>query len=413
METNLKFNYFLLIMVRISAIRPYNPINPSEFSTNPYDVIGKEEEYQLKKNPNSLIQLILPDGEGEEIYNNASNAYEKFKTTNLIVQNETPSIYVYRQESAQFSQQGLIMGIALQDYEDGNIVKHEHTREKPLQDRTKHIEATNVAAGLVWSVFRADREINKLIEQIKQKKPKFDFEKYGYHHLIWQETDPNIINQLSSLFKDKKVYIADGHHRAASAAEYRKTQLRKVTETDRPNAPWQYLLSYVASDDQVLILPYNRVIKRLPDNVDEFLKKMEEIYKIKQVKKAFNPKKKHQLAMCIKGNWYNLIVKEKKFRSKRDSLDVAILQDKVLGPILGIYDIRSDENIFFVGGIKDPNSMEKYVSEKGNDIFFNLYPVDIRDLEAISDVGGVMPPKSTWFDPKLLSGLVLHDLAEK
>ena len=400
-------------MVRISALRPYNPNNPNEFTTNPYDVIEKEEEYQLKQNPNSLIQLILPNGEGEEIYSNASIAYEKFKTTNIIEQEVTPSIYVYRQESAQFSQQGLIMGIALQDYEDGNIVKHEHTREKPLQDRTKHIVATNVAAGLVWSVFRADREINKLIEQIKQKKPKFDFEKYGYRHLIWQETDPNIINQLSNLFKDKKVYIADGHHRAASAAEYRKTQLKKATEIDKSNAPWQYLLSYVASDDQILILPYNRVIKRLSDNVDKFLKRMEEIYKIKQVKKAFNPKKKHQLAMCIKGNWYNLIVKEKRFSSKRDSLDVAILQDKVLGPILGIYDIRSDENIFFVGGIQDPNSMEKYVSEKGNDIFFNLYPVDIRDLEAISDAGGVMPPKSTWFDPKLLSGLVLHDLDDK
>ncbi|GAH20544.1 unnamed protein product [marine sediment metagenome] len=249
-------------MVKISAIRPYNPNDPNEFTTNPYDVIGKEEEYQLKQNPNSLIQLILPDGEGEEIYNNASIAYEKFKTTNLILQEDTPSIYVYRQESAQFSQQGLIMGIALQDYEDGNIVKHEHTREKPLQDRTKHIVATNVAAGLVWSVFNADREINKLIEKIKQKKPKFDFEKYGYRHLIWQETDTNIINQLSNLFKDKKVYIADGHHRAASAAEYRKTQLRKATETDKSNAPWQYLLSYVASDDQILILPYNRVIKR-------------------------------------------------------------------------------------------------------------------------------------------------------
>ncbi len=400
-------------MVKIAALQPYLPNNPVEFTTNPYDIIGKEEEQQLKQNPNSLIHLILPDGKGDEIYNNASIAYEKFKTTNFIMQEDTPSIYVYCQESAQFSQQGLIMGIALQDYEDGNIVKHEHTREKPLQDRTKHIVATNVASGLVWSVFRADREINKLIEQIKQKKPKFDFEKYGYRHLIWQNTDPNIINQLSNLFKDKKVYIADGHHRAASAAEYRKIQLKKATETDKSNAPWQYLLSYVASDDQILILPYNRVIKRLSDNGDKFLKRMEEIYKVKQVKKAFNPKKKHQLAMCIKGKWYNLIVKEKRFSSKRDSLDVAILQDKVLGPILGIYDIRADENIFFVGGIQDPNSLEKYMSEKGNDIFFNLYPVDIRDLEAISDAGGVMPPKSTWFDPKLLSGLVLHDLAEK
>jgi len=400
-------------MVRISALRPYNPINPSEFSTNPYDVIGKEEEYQLKKNPNSLIQLILPDGEGEEIYNKASIAYEKFKTTNLIVQEDTPSIYVYRQESAKFSQQGLIMGIALQDYEDGNIVKHEHTREKPLQDRTKHIEATNVAAGLVWSVFRADREINKLIEQIKQKKPKFDFEKYGYRHLIWQETDPNIINQLSNLFKDKKVYIADGHHRAASAAEYRKTQLKKATETNKSNAPWQYLLSYVASDDQIRILPYNRVIRKLRNDENDFIEKLENVFDVRKVKKAFNPDKKNTIAICIKGKWFELIAKDKSFNSQRDSLDVAILQDKVLEPILGILNVRADENIFFVGGIKEPTIMEEYITNKGNDIFFNLFPVDIRDLESIADSGGVMPPKSTWFDPKLLSGLVLHDLREE
>ncbi len=400
-------------MVKVSALRPYNPNNPKEFTTNPYDVIGKEEEYQLKQNPNSLIQLILPDGEGEEIYNNASLAYEKFKTTNLIVQEDTPSIYVYRQESAQFSQQGLIMGIALQDYEDGNIIKHEHTREKPLQDRTKHIVATNVAAGLVWSVFNADREINNLIEQIKQKEPKFDFEKYSYRHLIWQETDPNIINQLSNLFKDKKVYIADGHHRAASAAEYRKHQLKIENNKEKTDAPWQYLLSYVSSDDQIRILPYNRVIRKLRDEEDTFIEKLEKIFEVRKVDSAFNPDMKNTLAICIRGKWYELIAKDKTFNSKRDSLDVTILQDKVLEPILGILNVRADENIFFVGGIQNPTIMEKYVTDKGNDIFFNLFPVDIRDLELIADSGGVMPPKSTWFDPKLLSGLVLHDLREE
>ncbi|MBY9011371.1 MAG: DUF1015 family protein, partial [Candidatus Lokiarchaeota archaeon] len=130
------------------------------------------------------------------------------------------------------------------------------------------------------------------------------------------------------------------------------------------------------------------------------------------VKTAFNPNRKNQTALCIKGKWYNLETKEKTFDSRRDSLDVGILQDKVLGPILRIINIRSDDNIFFVGGLQDPNSMEEYTTKKGNDVFFNLYPVDIKDLESIADSGGVMPPKSTWFDPKLLSGLVLHDLSE-
>jgi len=400
-------------MVRISALRPYCPTNPSEFTTKPYDVIEKVEEQKLKQNANSLIHLILPDGEGEDFYHNALKAYSRFKASNLIVREEKHSIFVYRQESSQFSQEGLIMGIALQDYEENKIVKHEHTREKPLKDRTKHITTTNVAAGLVWSVFRPDLEINKLMKQIKQKKPKFDFNKYGYRHLIWQETDINIINRLSVLFKDKKIYIADGHHRAASAAEYRKIQMNPTYGNENPNAPWQFLLSYVASDDQIRILPYNRVIKRLPNDTDNFLRKLEEVYKVKIVKKAFNPTKKNQLALCIKGKWYKLESKEKTFSSRRDSLDVTILQDKVLGPILGIFDIRADDNIFFVGGLQDLNTMEKYTTEKGNDLFFNLFPVDIEDLEAIADSGDVMPPKSTWFDPKLLSGLVLHDLSEE
>ena len=400
-------------MVKISTLHPYCPNNAIEFTTNPYDVIGKEEEEELKRNNNSLIHLILPDGKGDELYSNALSAYVKFKESSTIVREENLCIFVYRQESVEFNQEGLIMGVALDDYEKGNIVKHEHTREKPLKDRTKHIETTNVAAGLVWSVFRADIEINKLIAQIKKGTPKYDFEKFGYRHILWQETDSTIINKLAKLFENKKIYIADGHHRAASAAEYRKHQLKNVNKTEKPEAPWQYLLSYVASDDQIRILPYNRVIKNLRDNEDNFIEKLEDIFEVRKVNKAFNPDMKNKLAICIRGKWFELIAKDKTFNSKRDSLDVAILQDKVLEPILGILNVRADENIFFVGGIHDPTIMEKYITDKGNDIFFNLFPVDIKDLESIADSGGVMPPKSTWFDPKLLSGLVLHDLREE
>jgi uncharacterized protein (DUF1015 family) len=304
------------------------------------------------------------------------------------------------------------LGLALKDYEEGNIVKHEHTREKPLQDRTNHIVNTNVAAGLVWTVFKEDNKINNLIEEIKQKEPKFRFMKYGYEHILWQEVDSDIINKLVALFKKKKVYIADGHHRAASAVEYRKIQLKNSKKNLISEDPWQYLLTYIASDHQIRILPYNRVIKKLPLAESKFLDKIEQIFTIEEMENAFNPKEKNEIALCLKGKWYRLIVKNKKFKHKRDSLDVAILQDQVLKPILKIIDPRSNENLFFVGGISDPKEMEKYVTEEEYDIFFNLYPVDIRDLESIADKGGVMPPKSTWFDPKLLSGLILHKLKE-
>ncbi|MFW9821183.1 MAG: DUF1015 domain-containing protein [Candidatus Thorarchaeota archaeon] len=397
-------------MVLITPLKPYIPVNPEEFCTNPYDIISKEEEQALKKNPRSLIHLILPNGEGDEIYKNAANAYEEFKEKNIVKKEETESIFLYRQESPEFSHQGLIIGISLQDYEDGNIVKHEYTREKPLKDRTNHIISSNVAAGLVWTVFQANKKIKQLIEKIKKKEPKFDFEKYGYQHLLWQETDPNIIQKLLKLFRNEKIYIADGHHRAASAAEYRKLKL-KDSEVDRDvKAPWQYLLSYIASDDQIRILPYNRVIRKLPLSEEVFLKRIENDFQVITMKNAFNPDKKNEIAICLSGKWYKLLVRNKKFETRRDSLDVAIVQDRILEPILNIKDPRSDENIFFVGGTQDPKEMEKYVTDKKNALFINLFPVDIRDIEFIGDKGGVLPPKSTWFDPKVLSGLILHDL---
>ena len=397
-------------MVKISPLKPYLPNNPEVFTTNPYDVIGKEEEIELKQNPDSLIHLILPDGSGDEIYENAALAFQRFKDQEIIKKENTPSIFLYRQESDLFSHQGLIMGISLQDYEDGNIVKHEHTREKPLKDRMKHIISSNVAAGLVWTVFQANKKINKLIEKIKDKEPIFKFTKYSYTHILWQESDPKTIKKFKSLFESERIYIADGHHRAASAAEYRKLKLQKG-KTESMDAPWQYLLSYTASDNQIRILPYNRVIRKLPLPEEDFLKKLSPIYEVEQRNKAFNPEFKNQLAICLKGKWYQLNVKETVFNSEYDSLDVSILQDKVLNPILGIVDPRADDNLFFVGGVRDPTEMEKYVTEKGNDLFINLYPINIKDLEKISDSGGVMPPKSTWFDPKLLSGLVLHELS--
>ena len=399
-------------MVKISAIKPFIPNEPQSFCTYPYDIIEEEEELELKKNPNSLIHLILPDGQGEEKYENAKKAYQRFKEEDVIYQIDHPSIFVYRQESPNFNQQGFILGISLQDYENGNIIKHEHTREKPLKDRMKHINSTKVAAGLVWSVYRSNEKINAIQEKIKKHEPLFDFELYGYRHIIWQETDRNLIEQLAQILKNKQIYIADGHHRAASAAKYREQQLKKLNIDTKRDHPWNYLLSYLASDDQVRILAYNRVIRKLNYDHEQFLKKLEKNYEIEPVEQAFNPESKHEIALCLKGDWYKLNVKQSSFQSRVESLDVSILQNKVISPILNIKDIRASDNIFFVGGVQDPKLLEQYVKKKGNAILFNLYPVDIKDLEYIAESGEVMPPKSTWFDPKVLSGLVLHDLNE-
>ncbi|MHA1775863.1 MAG: hypothetical protein DRO88_10270 [Promethearchaeia archaeon] len=402
-------------MVKITPISPYLPTYPEEFCTNPYDIIEKEEELELKKNPRSLIHLILPNGEGDEVYQNAKKAYERFKSEQLIKKSNQPSIFLYRQESHEFSQQGLILGVSLQDYEDGNIVKHEHTREKPLKDRTKHIATIKAATGLVWNVFQADAEIKALIEEMKHVEPKFDFQMKGYRQLLWQITDPSKIDKLKELFATRKIFIADGHHRAASAAEYRKMQIANGADPNSEHA-WQYLMTYVSSDDQIWILPYNRVIRKLPMPKEEFIRKLEEVFEIEPADKAFNPTEKHVIAICVKGQWLKATVKDQNFSNPRDALDVAILQDRVLEQILGIKDIRKDKNIFFVGEVKyykNPELMQsEFIEKQGNDVFFNLFPVDIHDIEIIGGAGGVMPPKSTWFEPKLLSGLTIYPLDE-
>ncbi len=402
-------------MVKIAPISPFMPVKPEDFCTNPYDVIEAEEEQELKKNPNSLVHLILPDGEGEEVYQNARKAFEHFKEANAILKVDQPSIFVYRQESPEFSQQGFIMGVSLQDYEEGNIVRHEFTREKPLADRTKHVATINAASGLVWNVFQADTQITAIMEQIKTKPPKFDFNMKNYRQLVWQESDPAIIQSLQKLFADKQIFIADGHHRAASAAAYRKMRIEKGGDPSSENA-WQYLMAYVSSDDQIWILPYNRIIRKLPIPKEEFLTKLKEVFTVESVANAFNPSVQHEMAVCVQGDWFKLTTNNLTFASKRDALDVAILQDRVLDPILGIKDIRSSKNIFFIGDVKyykEPQLMQtEFIDKLGNDVYFNLFAVDIHDIEEIGGAGGVMPPKSTWFEPKLLSGLAIHALDE-
>ncbi len=400
-------------MVSIVPITPYLPKNALEFCTNPYDVISNEEEIELKKNPKSIIHLLLPEGEGEEIFENAQKTFLNFQKEEIIKKAEKPAIYIYKQESHDFSQQGIILGVELQDYVEKKIVKHEHTRIKPLKNRTKHIKSINAATGLVWNVFKADSKINEIIEKIKLQNPIFDFTSNYYRQIIWQETNLKIISELQDLFKTKKLFIADGHHRAASVYEYRKSKLETIAQ---PNGkePWQYLMTYISSDDQIWILPYNRVIRKLPMSKEKFLDKLQENFIVSLADGPFNPVKKNQIAICLKDNWYLLQVKDTSFSSIKDSLDVTIVQNKILDEILNIKDPRSDKNLFFVGNVQyyqDPSLMEtKFIREQGNDLFINLFGVDIHDIEEIASADEVMPPKSTWFEPKLLSGITIYDL---
>ncbi|MCP4762985.1 MAG: DUF1015 domain-containing protein [archaeon] len=397
-------------MVKIKAIKAYRPKDPKLFTIPPYDVIDEETEKELKKNPYSSIHVILPDGKGEEIYINAENELNRLIKEELISREENPSIYVYRQQSMQFRQEGLIMGVSVKDYETGNIKKHEHTREKPLRDRIAHMNATEMNTGLVWNTYKWDNSIQKLLEKIKNSKPIVNFEKYGYRNILWKTDDEKIINELHDAFENKILYIADGHHRAAAAAAYKKKMIKENKGIITGKEKWNNFLVYAASDHQVRILPYNRVIKKLIQDKDNFLNRIRNRFEIEKMINEFLPEKEHEIGMFLENNWYKLNPKKTDFKNPADCLDASILQNFLLEPILGIQNVRKDQNIFFVGGITDPNQMKKYVTEKGNAIFFSLYPIQISQIEEIADNNGFMPPKSTWFDPKLLTGLIFNPL---
>jgi len=379
-------------MVEVKEFEGLRPKNPEEFCTKPYDVISEEEANELRKNPNSAIHIILPVGEGDEKYENAKKEFERLKKDMI---RDEPSIYLYKEGDEEFSHRGFILCASLEDYEKGLIKKHEETREKPLQDRIKHIEAVKANTGLVWTVFKRNDEIKKLMNEIMNEKPVYDFEKYGNRHILWKINDEEKINKIKELFRNIPLYIADGHHRIAAAWHYWK-------KYDGREA--KYVMIFAANDDEVRILPYNRVIRKIEN--ENFIEEIKKEFHVEELTEMKEPEK-HEIQMYYKKKWWKLVPKEIP-EGIVDSLDVSILQKKILEPILGIKDIRKDPNIFFVGGKIARKEYERLVDEEGNAAVFYLHPTSIDELEAVADAGLSMPPKSTWFDPKLLTGLVFH-----
>ena len=382
-------------MVEVEKIHAWIPKNPEEFTVKPYDVIDDEELKSLRKIPGSAIHIILPEGEDEEKYKNArlniEHAYAELMT------DDGRQAYLYEEYSTEFSQRGFILGVSLEDYLSGKVKIHEKTREKPLADRIRHIESTQSHTGLVWLVFRKNEELKGLMNEIMKRNPVFEFNKYGYTHRLWRLTDDEF-QRVKELMAPIELYVADGHHRIAAASEYYRNH------PDQTEA--KYVMAYCASDDEVRILPYNRVIRKLSMSMEEFMSRVSEKFYVEETNK--DKPDKHEILM-YNGKWYSL--KPKKIPGDPvGSLDVSILQNEILAPILGIDNPRKDPNIFFVGGKMTKKDMEEFINGKGNALFFYLHPTSIHELEQVADLGQDMPPKSTWFDPKLLTGLVFHKL---
>ena len=402
-------------MVDIKGFTAIRPTNPEDFTTNPYDVISQEELEELRKNPKSVVHIILPTGEGQEAYENARQVLQKDIDQGVLIQDKKESIYLYRQESEEFTQEGFILAVSLEDYEQGAVKRHEYTGKKHLEDRINHIAATQMNTGLVWMVYKRNEMVEHLSEEIKEEDPIYDFTKYGYRHVVWKSSEISLVQKIKSLFEPMPLYIADGHHRTESAAEYRRRQLKKIEEDPDldadPDANWQYFMGYVASDHQVNLLAYNRAVKKLPMKPDELIDSLRKKFVVEVLPTPRTPEKKHEICLYVDEKWYTLKPLEENFESIYDSLDAVILQKEVFAPLFGVENPRETENLVFVGGdVRTAEDQEKYVQKHGYESFFSLSPVDIRDMERIADEGGVMPPKSTWFSPKVLTGLTFHSL---
>jgi len=403
-------------------ITPFKALRPEAHlakavASRPYDVLNsREARIEAQGNPNSFLHITkseidLPetiDIHSKEVYQKAKENLDAFVSRKVLFHEDKPCYYIYRLIMNGRSQTGLVCGSSIQDYESGLIKKHEFTRPEKEQDRINHIKTTGAQTGNVFLAYRNIEEIDQIINQWTSKKnPQYDFiADDNIQHSIWIVSDDKIIEKITDSFRRLVPcsYIADGHHRAASAAK-----VKSLFDSDSPTS--DYFLTTLFPSNQLEIMDYNRVITDLNGfTEEEFLKKLSEKFELKKSMHAVKPKEMHQFGMYLHGNWYSLKSKPGTFNAEDPIgiLDVSILQENILEPILGIKDQRTDKRIDFVGGIRGLEELERRVNEGEMKLAFSIYPVSISQLFNVADSGQVMPPKSTWFEPKLRDGLLTH-----
>lgn len=404
----------------MASVVPFNALRPhaqyaKQVASKPYDVLNsREAKEEVRGNPYSFLHITksevdLPEGidiHSEEVYEKAKDNLKAFMQREVLFVENKACYYIYRLIMNGRSQTGLVCASAIDDYENNTIKKHEYTRPEKEQDRIKHITTTGAQTGNVFLAYKNVDEIDRLIEKWQtDKSPVYDFvAEDNIEHTVWVVTDDKIIETITALFAEKvaHTYIADGHHRAASAAK-----VRQATGKHRSS---DHFLTTLFPASQLQIMDYNRVVKDLNGHSTEsFRQLLEENFDIEKVKKAYAPETLHSFGMYLGGQWYKLTAKPGTYgEDPVGVLDVTILQDNVLGKLLGIADPRTDTRIDFVGGIRGLSELETRVNSGEMKIAFSLYPVSIQQLFDIADSGEVMPPKSTWFEPKLRDGLLTH-----
>lgn len=409
----------------MAIIRPFKAIRPTKelaerIAALPYDVMNSDEAREMvKDNPYSFLhvdkaEVDLPkeiDVYDDKVYEKAKENLDKMIDGGLYIEDEKPNYYIYRQVMKGRSQTGLVACASIDDYNNNVIKKHELTREEKEIDRINHVYKCEAHTGPIFLTYRENKDISNIVNEWVKKEPIYDFKADdGVSHTVWIIDDEYTVNKLQDLFKTVKyLYIADGHHRSASAVKVGHIK-RAEKENYTGEEEFNFFLSISYPDSELEVLDYNRTVKDLNGlSKEEFLSKVKENFEIIESSEQVKPKEKHTFGMYLENQWYLLKAKKGIFNPDDpvDRLDVSILQNNLLRPILGIDDPRKSKRIKFIGGIRGLNELEKRANTDMK-VSFSMYPTTIEDIMAIADSGEIMPPKSTWFEPKPRSGLFIH-----
>ncbi len=413
----------------MAVVKPFRGLRPPQYIASdlaclPYDVMNTEEAKKMAQGKEcSLLHITrseidLPsdtDIHSEEVYNKSVSNFNLWRKKGWLIQDDEPHFYIYAQTMQGRTQYGIVGCASVDDYLNGVIRKHELTRPDKEQDRMIHVKVNNANIEPVFFAYPAVKKIDKIVSSItKKEKPEYDFiSEDGFRHRFWVAKDQETNKLIEKLFAEKVpfIYVADGHHRTAAAALVGKEK-REHNPGHNGTEEYNYFMAVHFPDNQLRIIDYNRTVKDLNGlSEKEFLSKLEKGFVIREKgSKTYKPRKLHNFSMYLDGKWYCLTARPETYNDKDPigGLDVTILANQILTPVLDIQDIRRSKRIDFIGGIRGLGELKKRVDNGDMKVAFALYPVSMKQLITIADSGNIMPPKTTWFEPKLRSGLVIH-----
>lgn len=408
-------------------IKPFKGVRPprelaEQVASRPYDVLNSKEA-QIEAGEKSLLHIIKPeidfdpiaDEHSDAAYQKAVDNYKAWKANGWLIKDDTEKYYIYAQTMDGRTQYGLVAACHADDYMAGAIKKHELTRRDKEEDRMKHVRAQNANIEPVFFSYPAVKAMDEIVAEVIKGKPEYDFvAEDGFGHQFWVIDNKATEDKITAIFESiPALYVADGHHRTAAAALV-AAEKKKANPAHKGTEEYNYFLAVIFPDNQLKIIDYNRVVKDLNGLTKaQLLEKLEADFDVADMgEKIYHPSGLHNFAMYVGGKWYSLTARKGTYNDSDPIgvLDVTILSNLVLDKLLGIKDLRTDKRIDFVGGIRGLGELENRVDSGEMAVAFALYPVSMQQLINIADTGNIMPPKTTWFEPKLRSGLVIHEL---